>query len=193
MSFLQPQVKGSIPVGALVGGAAQVVSLPVGADGTVLTADSTTPSGLKYATPSGADIGVSVTNTTPQTIPTATTTTLTFNTEDWDTSGFHDNVVNNERLTVPVGLAGKYLVTLNVTFDPNPTGPRVLTINLNGAPSYVSDTRDATTAVGFGTVASISGYISLSVGDFITATVLQSSGGNLDVLSGRRLQMQKVG
>ena len=32
---------------------------------------------------------------------------VTFDAEDWDTDGFHDNASNNSRLTVPAGLSGK--------------------------------------------------------------------------------------
>jgi hypothetical protein len=53
MSFPETQIKGSILVGSSVAGAASMTPLPVGPDGQVLTADSTQPTGLKWA-PAGA-------------------------------------------------------------------------------------------------------------------------------------------
>lgn len=49
MSFPESQVKGTLLVGSSVPGAASLTPLPPGADGEVLTADSSTPTGLKYA------------------------------------------------------------------------------------------------------------------------------------------------
>jgi hypothetical protein len=54
MSFPESQVKGSILVGSSVPGAASMTPLPAGADGDVLTVDSTTPTGLKYAPPAAS-------------------------------------------------------------------------------------------------------------------------------------------
>src|SRR6185369_17208968 len=53
MSFPETQIKGSILVGSSVAGAASMTPLPPGPDGQVLTTDSTTPTGLKWA-PGGA-------------------------------------------------------------------------------------------------------------------------------------------
>jgi hypothetical protein len=50
MSFPESQVKGTILVGSSVPGAASMTPLLPGPDGAVLTADSTSPTGLKYAT-----------------------------------------------------------------------------------------------------------------------------------------------
>jgi hypothetical protein len=51
MSFTAPKVKGSIQVGQTVGGLPGFVSVPVGANGTVLTADSALDPGVKWAVP----------------------------------------------------------------------------------------------------------------------------------------------
>lgn len=45
-----------------------------------------------------------------QAIPAATTTTITYNTDIHDPAGFHDTVTNNNRLTIPYGLDGNYMV-----------------------------------------------------------------------------------
>jgi hypothetical protein len=44
-------------------------------------------------------------NTSP-----AGTVTIAFDSEDFDTDGFHDLVTNTSRITIPSGKAGKYLV-----------------------------------------------------------------------------------
>ena len=56
MSFPESQVKGTILVGSSVPGAASLTPLPPGPDGTVLTVDSSTPTGLKYAAPASSDV-----------------------------------------------------------------------------------------------------------------------------------------
>jgi hypothetical protein len=173
--------------------------------GSVLTLYKVSPSGSSGAQGNqgnqgfqgagSGDVGVSVGKSVNQTITNVTPTDLTWNTEDWDTNGFHDNAVNNERLTVPLGFAGKYLVLADATFDANASGSRIVTIQKNGAGTHINDSRDAVSSVGLGTSISISGYLDLAVGDFVTVNVYQTSGGNLDVLGSTvsRFQMQKVG
>jgi hypothetical protein len=48
MSFPENQVKGTLLVGSSVPGSASMTPLPPGPDGTVLSADSTQPTGLRY-------------------------------------------------------------------------------------------------------------------------------------------------
>jgi hypothetical protein len=83
-----------------------------------------------------AAIGVQATKNATQSAPAATPTIVLFPTEDWDSSGFHDLVTNNSRLTIPAGLGGKYLVKGKVDFASGGTpGFTVLSINKNNAPS----------------------------------------------------------
>jgi hypothetical protein len=51
------------------------------------------------------------------TIARITSTRMPWDAEEYDTDGFHDNATNNERLTVPTGLAGKYHVSANIGTD----------------------------------------------------------------------------
>jgi hypothetical protein len=88
-------------------------------------------SGDTFTIPSGATIANSGTATgfgeanTPsfgvyitggdQNIPNATVTTITFNTEDWDTNSAFDT--SNYRFTVPSGQAGKYYFSSRIYME----------------------------------------------------------------------------
>ena len=60
-------------------------------------------------------IGVQATKNATQSAVAATPVAVFFPTEDWDSSGFHDTV-NTERITIPAGMGGKYLVGGKVAF-----------------------------------------------------------------------------
>ena len=100
-------------------GADTFARLAVGANNTVLTADSSTATGLKWAAPGAAFSGAFVTKNATQTISTINTYfALTFQAETYDTNNYHDNTTNNSRLTVPT--AGYYhfdFATLSSTQD----------------------------------------------------------------------------
>jgi len=90
--------------------------LAVGTNGQTLVADSSTSTGLKWATPSSGStfVGVQVTKiTTNQSIPDSTYTVVSFNSEDFDTNTYHDNSTNNSRFTIPSGKAGYYAISFN--------------------------------------------------------------------------------
>lgn len=132
-------------------------------------------------------VGVNCTKiTTNQTIPSSTYTVVTFNSEDFDTSSFHDNSTNNSRLTVPSGKAGYYYAYFAITYTGNATngsfGRRAF-IQKNGTvASLVNDWSDVSAAIS----KTLSGgkTFSLSVGDYLEVNTFQSSGGNLDLQAG---------
>ena len=80
-------------------GADTFARLAVGANGLVLTPDSTETTGLKWGY--AYNVGVNLGNSTDQLANNVTEKVLSMNTEFWDTNGFHDNTTNNSRLTVP--------------------------------------------------------------------------------------------
>lgn len=55
-----------------------------------------------------------------------------FDTERYDPSGFHSNVTNNSRLTVPSGLGGRYLLWASIEWAANAGGIRQMRFRVNG-------------------------------------------------------------
>jgi len=120
--------------------------------------------------------------TAVQSIPNATDTILTFNSEAWDTDGYHSTSTNTSRITIPTGLGGKYLVTMNTLPALNGTGGRYLEIYKNGA-RLVNDIGvkgDASIYVNVGGTF----VVNLVAGDYIEMLVYQDSGGALNFNKG---------
>ena len=159
--------------------------LGVGANNTVLTADSTTATGLKWATPSSgtpAFVGCFLYKSSNQSLSNDTSTVLTFTAEEIDTDGFHDNATNTGRITIPSGKGGKYLFIGYASFETNGTGSRAISFTKNGSSTIASPTRIA--ALGeSGSDTRVNGQViaNLNAGDYVEMTAYQKSGGNLSV------------
>lgn len=103
--------KGDLIVGT---GSQTFDNLSVGTNGQLLQADSTTATGLKWATISTTPtfIGVMCERSSGTiSMTSGVDSMIPFTTEIADTNGFHDNSTNNTRFTVPTGYGGKYLLT----------------------------------------------------------------------------------
>ena len=107
--------------------------LGVGTNGQVLQADSAEATGLKWATVSSSPtfVGCNLYNSATQSIPNATDTNFTYDSEYFDTNGFHSNSPNPSRITIPTGYGGKYLVNVS-TDDPTTSGLSTLKLRKNG-------------------------------------------------------------
>ena len=157
--------------------------LAVGANDTVLTADSSTSTGLKWAAPATGTTfsGCRVTQSAGQTIANASTTTLNFNTETFDVDGYHDNVTNNNRLTIPAGKSGYFLIFAKLNMTANATGSYQGVLRKNGSQIATFASKNNTGINGEPAVTIIASGVPT---DFFDFAVYQDSSGNLDTISG---------
>lgn len=119
--------------------------------------------------------------TTDQSIPDATVTAVTFNSETYDTDTMHSTASNTSRITFTT--AGIYLVTASVYWPPNATGLRTVHIRKNGS-TYLAIDQRPTAGAAFSTAMSTSTSDSFAAGDYVECVVWQNSGGALNVETG---------
>jgi len=178
-SSIAPAVKGDLVAGSATNDAAV---LGVGANDTVLTADSTQTTGLKWAAVSSSPtfVGCFLSETSNQSISTSTETIITFTTEVIDTDGFHSNVTNTGRITIPSGKAGKYLIITSCLWQ--------AIANNKWGYLYKNnvEVEEAQTSNNFNVVFNVKNQyiLDLAVADFIDFRVYHEGGSSVNV--GRR-------
>ncbi len=166
--------KGDLIVGT---GADTFSKLSVGTNGYTLVADSSQTTGLAWAAPASGSsfVGCALydTNST-QSIASGTDTVITFDSEDFDTDGFHSTSSNTGRITIPSGKAGKYLFVAQGFFN-NQTGNKEGRLYKNG--TQITTAGVSGTQTGVASVY-LDYIISLSVGDYVEFRVVQNTGGS---------------
>jgi len=170
-SSIAPAAKGDLVVGSATNDASV---LAVGSANQVLTVDSSTATGLKWAAPAAPSfVGCSLVASADTTIATGTLTAVAWNTEDFDTDGFHDNVTNNSRITIPSGKAGKYQVNAMIRWDDNATAQREILIYKNGAviKQFSMAANNQYPSINLCVI------LNLSVSDYLQVYAYQTSGG----------------
>ena len=156
--------------------------LGIGSTGQVLTVAGGVPS---WATPAGGSTfaGVSLARATAQTIANSTLTAIAFTSENFDTDGYHDNSVNNTRITIPAGKGGYYLLQAINNFAPNAIGYRTIAIRKNGTTDIA--TFEFTNAGAGAACGQFLAITNLAVAtDYYEVRIFQNSGGNLDTTGG---------
>ena len=113
------------------------------------------------------------------TTTTSSWTKVAYSTEVYDTSGFHDNVTNNTRITIPAGLGGFYQFAGYIDWASNGSGVRAAEIYKNNA-SFLSLIQYPAIA-GALMRPSFFGIGQFAAGDYAELTAIQTSGGNLAV------------
>jgi hypothetical protein len=156
--------------------------LAVGSNNTVLTADSSTATGLKWATPSAAAfVGCSLYKSANQSINDATYTAVTFDLELFDTDAFHNTSTNTSRITIPAGKGGKYLFVATADHAANTTGIRQSGFWKNGSIQKGQVAHSA--ASGGETKQTVSAIYDLVATDYVEFYVYQNSGAARNLLS----------
>ncbi len=112
-----------------------------------------------------------------QSISTSSNTAINWDTEIEDVGGLHDNVTNNERITIVE--AGFYEVTLSLEFASNATGFRQIGIRQDGATFLAISAAPAVN--GSGSKLTTSVKRTFAAVEYVEAMVFQTSGGNLNV------------
>ena len=111
-----------------------------------------------------------------QSISNGVFTTLSFDTEDFDTNSIHDPVTNNSRITCQA--AGKYLIGFSIYWSGGISGSAQRRVDLvkNGTTSMGRD-------VSGGASNRLAVVLDMVVGDYFHLSAYQESGGVLNVLS----------
>ena len=171
--------KGSI---AAATAASTPANLSVGANNTVLTADSTTATGLKWAAPSAATFsGCRAVKSALQSIANATYTSVNFDaTDTYDTNSFHDPSTNSNRITIPTGGTGYYQIFGLITWVAAADHLGIMVFKKNGS------TVTSTTLTGTGNSSAqapqfMSDVQYLTAADYIEIQLYQNSGGAINV------------
>jgi hypothetical protein len=164
-------------------GADTYARLAVGTNGQYLQADSTAATGLKWGTVSTTPtfVGASVSNSGSQSIANTTETIMTFDTEQFDTDGFHSTSSNTGRMTIPTGKGGKYL--LSGFFNPGSNGVSwEFYVYVNGSYYITGFPQTQATGNTRGTTLGILNVVlNLSAADYVEVKAWQESGGNSSI------------
>ena len=132
----------------------------------------------------GNDISARVFNSADVTVPNMTPgewTSLTFNSERWDTANLHETATNSGRLKAPA--AGKYYIFANITWEsPIGTGLWGLRLQLNGK-TVIAEQTLPNTGASFRVSMSVGTLYALAPGDYVEAQVFQNNGNPLLIRS----------
>lgn len=141
----------------------------------------------------GGDGLTQVHKSSDQSLPNATWTVVTWDVEDRDTYGLHDNVTNNTRLTIPTGMGGAWLFVFNAAFGASVTNDRYAAFRKNGVELLGRATSKGQTY----TEIALARILEVAAGDYIEAAAYQDSGSTLTLYAstpiGNILTARRIG
>ena len=154
-------------------GASTPARLGIGSTGQVLTVAAGVPSWATPASTTPNAQGVSVFNSTDQSLASGSYTTATFNSEYFDTDAFHSTSTNTGRLTVPASMAGEYAIVTNLYVSPTASGDLVAKLQING-----SDKNRFVTKLTSGEAVTVAftSLVTLAVSDYVEVLVYHNTG-----------------
>ena len=136
-------------------------------------------------------VGCRLTKSANQSLTDSTETAITFDGESWDTNGFHDNVTNNTRITIPAGYTGKYELSGVVSIAPM-VGNYYVLIKKNGSVltyTVVQYSSNSSLDTGF----TFSQLLSLTAADYVELFLYQASGSAKNCQTGTSFAINYLG
>lgn len=136
--------------------------------------------------------GALVYKSSDQNLSAATTTTISFDSEDYDSDGFHDNSSNNSRLTVPSGLsaqAGVSLIRITGALDATSIGAQiVLSFLKNGGSARGLPAIDGTGSL----INAASAVLAVSPGDYFELQAFTTNAGTIESGNDSWFQIEEI-
>ena len=118
--------------------------------------------------------------TATTTTTTSATSTILFDTEQYDTDTMHSTSSNTGRITATT--TGLYHVTGQICMASNATGTRTILIIKNGTTTLASDRLHSVVATN--AYLDTACDVQLTAGDYVELAMIQTSGGNLATVAG---------
>ena len=150
-------------------------------DGAIIEITAATGKQIETVQMSQTPAGCVAYSLTSQTATHGVRRTMPLELEDYDSDGYHSNVSNNTRVTIPAGKGGRYNLRASVAFANNATGDRIVFLRKNGTDEFAEGWAAPTSSTYWTYVTVQADAYQLNDGDYIEIVVYQASGGNLTV------------
>jgi hypothetical protein len=130
---------------------------------------------------SGGSVGAKAQLSANQSIASAVDVPINFDSELFDSDGFHESVTNPSRFTIPSGKSGKYLITATIRYSGNATGFRQTRVHKNGSLMFYNQVEAINSD---NMIVRATGVLDCVSGDYIQVVANQNSGTSLSAFSG---------
>lgn len=171
-----PLAKSPLPLAELQGA-------DTATDGQVPTADGA--GGVAWETPAAGGgggttfAGCRVTKSADQNLTSSTFTPVTWDTESFDTDGFHSTASNTSRFTVPTGMGGYYRLSGSISSQSmSDQNNAIARLTVNGVADDSTRVRLAASGSGTGNIVGLpfSWVVNLAAGDYVEVEGYSAAG-----------------